>query len=138
VKNRIGYSIVHHLHFEALSGHRQRQRLFHCRKTVADAHPGTATERIIRVLRAVAASLRGESLGIEALRIFPVKRIAMGEPWAHQQRRSGRNMESADLIVGDRGVADHPGRGVQAQPLVDHHPSVREARQIIEGRAICT
>ena len=73
----------------------------HHGKAVPDALTRTAAKREECERRALTLTIHVEAVGVEILGILPEPRVAMGDIWAQQHDRAGRNTVPTDDVLFD-------------------------------------
>src|SRR5215510_14367236 len=114
----------------ALCQRRHTQLRFDERELVADALPRSGAKREIDVLRTIGAELRREALGLERVRVLPVRGQAMQNVRDDKREPASRQTEPTERVVGECLPGEAPRRRVETHRLVNNHSRVGQVREI--------
>ena len=114
----------------ALHQCRHNQLRFDESELITDALSWPCAERQVGEFRPVHTAFRQEALGIERIWILPVCGKPMQDVGDDEREPSARQMEPAELVVGERLSREAPRRRIEAHRFVDHHARIRQIHQI--------
>ena len=117
----------------ASDGGEHHARLHHG-KAPADTDARTAAEGQVRETMTRLDPIGCEPLGIEAQRILPQPRIAVGEVGADRHHAAGTNGVPPDLVVRHRHATERVGRRKQPHRLLDDHAGIGQRFDVSERR----
>jgi hypothetical protein len=80
----------------------EHENPFHPRKRLSNADAVAAAEWEVRKFRPCRLAIEEPSIGVESLRLRKEPRVVVQEVDRHEDRRAGRHVVAADLVVADR------------------------------------